>query len=73
MTPKQKEMFIAIRDYIEKYGFSPSIRDLCEMTGKSSPATVHYLLQQLKKKGYIEYIFHKNRTIHIMKDIVWMS
>lgn len=69
MTEKQKEMYLAIKSYIEKYGFSPAIRDLCEMTNKSSPSTVHYLLKQLKKKGYIDYIFNKNRTIRIVKDL----
>ena len=67
LTSKQYELYLAIKYYIEKYGFSPSIRDLCKIVCNNSPATVLSKLKMLKKKGYISYIPDKNRTIRIIK------
>ena len=67
LTSKQEELYLAIKYYINKYGYSPSIRDLCKVVCNNSPATVLSKLKGLKKKGYISYIPNKNRTIRIIK------
>lgn len=68
MTRYQYDVYIAIKNYINKVGYGPTIRELCEMTGKSSPATIHSHLKSLKKKGYITYENGKSRTIRIIKE-----
>ena len=67
LTEKQNFVYQAIKYYISKYGFSPTIRELCEMVGVSSTGTIHVYLKTLKKKGYIDYIYNRNRTITIKK------
>lgn len=67
MTEKQSEVYEEIKYYIGKYGFSPTIRELCEAIGVKSTATIHYYLKLLKKKGYIDYIYNRNRTIRVLK------
>ena len=67
LTEKQRELFDAIKDYIQENGYSPTIRELCELLGKNSPATIHFGLKILKRKGYIDYVYNRNRTIRIIK------
>lgn len=67
MTPKEKEVLQALKDYIEKYGYAPSFRELGTIMGISSSATISHHLVNLKKKGYIDYANKKSRTIKILK------
>ena len=67
LTEKQERLYETIRDYILENGYSPSIRELCELIGVRSSATIHYGLGILKRKGYIEYKPKRSRTIVILK------
>ena len=67
LTNQQQIVFDAIVEYIEKWGYSPTIRELCELTGKNSPGTIHATLKILKRKRYIDYTYNKNRTIRVVK------
>ena len=67
MTEKQEELYLAIKSFINKNGYAPTVRELNEITNIKSPATTFGKLIQLKKKGYITYIEGKARTIKILK------
>lgn len=64
-TKKQQEFLNFIAKYIENYGYSPSIRDLCNVFERS-PGSVHPMLKKLKQKGLITYEENKARTIKIL-------
>lgn len=67
MTKKQEELYQVIKEFINENGYSPTVRELCEITNKKSPSTTFGKLIQLKKKGYITYVEGKSRTIKILK------
>ena len=67
MTKKQKELYIAIKEFIKNNGYAPTVRELNKVTNIKSPATTYAKLVQLKKKGYITYVEGKSRTIKILK------
>jgi len=67
LSDEQLEILEAIDDYIKASGYSPSVRDICEMTGRNSPGTIHYHLKNLKKLGYINYDDKLSRTIRIIR------
>lgn len=67
MTRSQYEVYIAIEDFIKENGYSPSVRELCKITGKNSPGTINVHLHNLKELGFITFIENKNRTIRIIK------
>lgn len=69
LTKSQIVVYLAIKDFIKKRGYSPSIRELCEITGRRSPATIQNHLINLKQLGYVEFIYGKNRTLRIKKDL----
>ena len=51
LTDRQKNLLRCIVNYQKAHGFSPSVRDLCEMTGVRSTSTVHAQLKALEEKG----------------------
>jgi len=67
LSKEQQEVLQAIENYIEKNGYSPSVRELCELTERNSPATIHYHLKRLKTLGYIIYNEKQSRTIRIIR------
>ncbi|MBI3485709.1 transcriptional repressor LexA [Candidatus Daviesbacteria bacterium] len=62
---RQKQIFRFIKDYIEKYGYSPTLGEIAEAMGVSSLATVHEHLQALAKKGVIRKFEGSVRGIEI--------
>lgn len=68
LTKRQKEILDAIYYYKGQHSYSPSVRELGEIVGLSSPATIHDHLVNLKKKGYINWKEKNYRTIEIVKE-----
>ncbi len=63
---RQKQIFRFIKDYIEKYGYSPTLGEIAEAMGVSSLATVHEHVQTLAKKGVIRKYEGAVRGIEIL-------
>ena len=66
LTKKQEAVLTALKKYMARKGYPPTVRDLCEATGLSSTATVQVHLDNLQIKGYINKDNRKNRTIEIL-------
>ena len=56
-----------IADYVNRYGFAPSVRELCSMSGYKSTATVQRYIKQLESEGLISHQKARPRTIVIEK------
>ena len=67
MTFSQQIIYEVIKNYIEKHLEAPTIREICNLAGLSSPATVHKHLKKLKEKGYIDYTPREKRSLEIKK------
>ncbi len=65
LTNKQQEILNEIKKFIAKYGYSPTIRELCELCHLSSTATMFVHLKNLTNKGYISQCGNKFRTIYL--------
>ena len=63
MTNSQEKLYVIIKEFIEQFKYSPSIRDLCELYGVKSPATMLFHLRNLRKLGKIDFEDGKSRTI----------
>ena len=68
LTEKQQILLNAIKDYINEWGYSPTIRELCKIIGKKSPGTLVPMLKRLKEYGYIDYAYNRNRTIRVLDN-----
>ncbi|MCL1879370.1 MAG: transcriptional repressor LexA [Actinomycetia bacterium] len=53
LSKRQKEVLDFLRAYIDQNAYPPSVREICEAVGLSSPSTVHAHLNSLEEKGYI--------------------
>ncbi len=53
LTPRQNEVFEAIKIHIEKAGFPPTMLELAGLIGCASPNAAVEHVKSLKKKGYI--------------------
>ena len=66
LTDKQIEVLDTLKKYMAKHGYPPTVRELGEMLGLNSPATTHFHLNKLEKKGYIKKGKDKNRCIELL-------
>lgn len=63
---RQKQILSFLKQYIEKYGYSPTLGEIAEAMGVSSLATVHEHLQTLQSKGVIKRFEGAVRGIEIL-------
>lgn len=63
---RQKQILDFIKQYIEKYGYSPTLGEIAESIGVSSLATVHEHLQALVEKGVIKKFEGAVRGIEVI-------
>lgn len=63
---RQKQILDFIKQYIEKYGYSPTLGEIAESIGVSSLATVHEHLQALVTKGVIKKFEGAVRGIEVL-------
>lgn len=54
ITKKQKTFLEALKNMVSRIGYFPSVRDIGNEAGLSSPATVHSYLNRLTDAGYIK-------------------
>ena len=66
LTKRQEEILDALKKILASKGYPPTVRELGEMVGLSSPATTQFHLKQLAIKGYIKKDDSKNRTIELL-------
>ena len=63
LTKRQADILQAIKEFMAKNGYPPTVREIGSQVGLSSPATIQFHLTQLEQKGYIKKSNAKNRTI----------
>jgi repressor LexA len=65
---RQKQILRFIKEYIDKYGYSPTLGEIADAMGVSSLATVHEHVQALVKKGCIKKYEGSVRGIEIIDN-----
>lgn len=68
ITEKQQIILEYIKEEILKKGYPPTVREICDKVGLSSPSSVHSHLNTLEKNGYIKRDSTKPRAIEIVDD-----
>ncbi|MCI9434372.1 MAG: transcriptional repressor LexA [Bacilli bacterium] len=66
LTKRQEEILDFIKTFMVKHGFPPTIREIGEALGISSPATIHAHLKNLETRGVIRRNDTKNRAIELL-------
>lgn len=68
ITPKQRELFEFIKQFIQEHGYSPSYREIATMLGYNSVATVAEHINNLVTLGLIRKTNHSARSLEIVLD-----
>lgn len=68
LTDRQQQVLDYIRDIVAERGYPPSVREIGEAVGLSSPSSVHAQLNSLVKAGLIKKDPSKPRAIVIVDE-----
>lgn len=68
LSDRQQQVLDFLTATVNDRGYPPSVREICEAVGLSSPSTVHSHLSSLVKAGYIRRDPSKPRAIEILTD-----
>ena len=69
LTEAQNELYSWIRNYLNDFQHSPSIRQMMQAMGLKSPAPIQSRLKHLQEKGYISWQEGKARTLQIVEEV----
>lgn len=64
---RQRQILDFLRQYIDKYGYSPTLSEMADCIGVSSLATIHEHLEALIKKGVIRRFEGSVRGVEIIE------
>ena len=61
----QQRILIAIRCYQSKWGFSPTLREIADMTELKTPSAVRHQLDRLRAAGLVDWRDGASRTLRL--------
>jgi repressor LexA len=65
LTARQRRILDFIREWVERHGYPPSVREIGEAVGLVSPSSVAYQLKELEKKGYLRRDPNRPRAVDV--------
>ena len=68
LTPRQREILECIEQSMRERGYPPSVREIGEAVGLTSPSTVHNHLATLQRLGFLRRDPTKPRAIEVRFD-----
>jgi repressor LexA len=66
LTPRQRLVLETIRDAVERRGYPPSMREIGEAVGLTSPSSVAHQLTSLERKGHLRRDPNRPRAIEVI-------
>lgn len=68
LTARQRQVLEIIEQHMQARGYPPSVREIGEAVGLTSPSTVHAHLAALQRRGYLRRDPTKPRAIEVRWD-----
>ena len=65
LTRRQQAILDVIRDSVERRGYPPSIREICESAGLASTSSVAHQLAMLERKGFLRRDPNRPRAVDV--------
>ena len=66
LTPRQRLVLQTVRESVENRGYPPSMREIGEAVGLTSPSSVKHQLMALERKGYLRRDPKRPRAIEVV-------
>jgi repressor LexA len=68
LTRRQQAILDVIRDSVERRGYPPSIREICESAGLASTSSVAHQLAMLERKGFLRRDPNRPRAVDVRQS-----
>jgi repressor LexA len=68
LTRRQQAILDVIRDSVERRGYPPSIREICESAGLASTSSVAHQLAMLERKGFLRRDPNRPRAVDVRRS-----
>jgi repressor LexA len=65
LTPRQRRVLEVIREWVERFGYPPSVREIGEAVGLTSTSSVAHQLRALERKGYLRRDPNRPRAVGV--------
>ena len=66
VTRRQKEVVDFLESFVARNGYSPSFEEIARGMGLKSLATVHKHVTNLEKKGLLDRVHNRSRSIDVL-------
>src|SRR5436190_10158903 len=66
LTHRQRRVLEVIRDSVDRRGYPPSMREIGEAVGLTSPSSVAHQLATLERKGFLRRDPNRPRAIEVI-------
>ena len=66
VTRRQKEVIDFLESFVTRNGYSPSFEEIARGMGLKSLATVHKHITNLEKKGLLDRVHNRSRSIDLL-------
>lgn len=67
LSARQQRVLEVIRDAVDQRGYPPSLREIGEAVGLTSPSSVAHQLKMLERKGYLRRDPNRPRAIEVVQ------
>ena len=66
LTPRQRQIWDFVVEYVDRHGYPPTVREIGEAVGLASPSTVHAHLANLERAGLLRRDPTKPRALELI-------
>jgi repressor LexA len=66
LTARQRRVLEVIRDWLDRFGYPPSVREIGEAVGLNSTSSVAHQLRALERKGYLRRDPNRPRAVGVL-------
>lgn len=67
LYPRERQLLDFIIQFIDRYGYAPTLKEIGVAMGISSPATIHEHIDRLRQKGFIKKLDGTARGLEVVK------
>lgn len=68
LTPRQRQILTMIRDWSDRHGYPPTMREIAAAVGLASPSSVAHQLTVLEERGHLRRDARGSRAVALLDD-----
>ena len=68
LYPRERQLLDFITQFVQRYGYAPTLKEIGDAVGMNSVATVHEHIDKLRQKGFIKKLDGTARGLEIIHE-----